>query len=370
MMYGTSLCACRTKRRASRSSSRASSGVCLEGLSARDHASRNPCPSGSCSSGGKCPSPCSMARLAALHRRQARHAGSHSGTSNDLRLVFLLKMRFCSGKSTRPLGRIRTQSLEGSAEVSPGTAQSSPSYSLRVLHQTSDLSEWLRQERRKKRWTQARLAEFCAVRTQTVSSWESGKRPQRRFFAKIAEFLELPDEASVEALLDGNSTDPAAALRPRPSLPSQLTDLQTDVVKTVIHQLGQNRAPSPDLVRLLDNLLVSVGLPAGSVAVDRTRGDRHDHLLANWHPRALRQMASGPAISPDRRVLPRRVKADLWLRSLRHVSNGRPGNAGQGGDALEGRQAVGRVVDHGGDHQLVGLGGVEQVGDAALDGLR
>src|SRR5436190_1286465 len=43
---------------------------------------------------------------------------------------------------------------------------------------------------------------------------------------------------------------------------------------------------------------------------------------------------------------------------------------GQGGDALEGAEAVGGVVDHGGDHQLVGLGGVDEVGDAALDGVR
>src|SRR6185437_6777956 len=42
----------------------------------------------------------------------------------------------------------------------------------------------------------------------------------------------------------------------------------------------------------------------------------------------------------------------------------------QGGDALEGTQPVGGVVDHGGDHQLVGLAGVDEIGDAALDGLR
>src|SRR4029077_9691354 len=43
---------------------------------------------------------------------------------------------------------------------------------------------------------------------------------------------------------------------------------------------------------------------------------------------------------------------------------------GQGGDALEGAEAVGGVVDHGGDHQLVGLAGLDEVGDAALDRLR
>ena len=46
------------------------------------------------------------------------------------------------------------------------------------------------------------------------------------------------------------------------------------------------------------------------------------------------------------------------------------GGAGEGGDPLEGVQAVGGVEDHGGDHQLVGGGRLKQLGDPALDGLR
>jgi hypothetical protein len=42
---------------------------------------------------------------------------------------------------------------------------------------------------------------------------------------------------------------------------------------------------------------------------------------------------------------------------------------GQLGDQLEGTQPVGRVIDHGGEHQLVGGGGRQQLGQAVADRL-
>ena len=59
-------------------------------------------------------------------------------------------------------------------------------------------------ERAIKKMTQAELAESWGIRVQTVSAWERGHQPQRRFYGKIAEFLNLRDERSVEALLSGN----------------------------------------------------------------------------------------------------------------------------------------------------------------------
>jgi transcriptional regulator with XRE-family HTH domain len=122
----------------------------------------------------------------------------------------------------------------------------------------------LRDTRHEKGWTQLQLADLCGVRTQTVSAWENGKRPQRRFFAKIAAFLDLPDEAAVEALIEGRRPDAPALLNDQQEPPLQMADLQASAIKTVIHQLQGGR-PSPDLIKLLDNILASVGLPRTSV---------------------------------------------------------------------------------------------------------
>ena len=144
------------------------------------------------------------------------------------------------------------------------TARTSPPANLHLIRQPRALSHLLRDTRRGKEWTQLQLADFCGVRTQTVSAWENGKRPQRRFFAKIAAFLDLPDEAAVEAVLDGRRPDAAASPDDQQDPPLQMADLQASAVKTVIHQLQGSR-PSPDLINLLDNLLASVGLPGTSV---------------------------------------------------------------------------------------------------------
>lgn len=146
----------------------------------------------------------------------------------------------------------------------PRTARTSPSATLHLLSHPRALSSLLRDTRREKEWTQLQLADFCGVRTQTVSAWENGKRPQRRFFAKIAAFLDLPDEAAVEALIEGRRPDTAALPNDQQEPPLQMADLQASAIKTVIHQLQGGR-PSPDLINLLDNLLASVGLPRTSV---------------------------------------------------------------------------------------------------------
>jgi phytoene dehydrogenase-like protein len=66
-----------------------------------------------------------------------------------------------------------------------------------------------------------------------------------------------------------------------------------------------------------------------------------------------------------------KAPSGLGLGGLGDVGRfGGAGGAGQGSDSLKGAEAVGGVIDHGGDHQLVGAGGVDQFGDAALDGLR
>ena len=76
--------------------------------------------------------------------------------------------------------------------------------------------------------------------------------------------------------------------------------------------------------------------------------------LARWHKNPVEYAGSIMAAAGSSRLAGR---------------GGSARRAGYGGDALEGAEAVGGVVDHGGDHQLVGLGGVDEVGDAALDGL-
>jgi phytoene dehydrogenase-like protein len=90
-----------------------------------------------------------------------------------------------------------------------------------------------------------------------------------------------------------------------------------------------------------------------------------------------------PGRNVVRQVLADR-RAERWRRRLARPAQKAPsglglgglgdvdgfGGAGQRGDSLKGAEAVGGVVDHRGDHQLVGAGGVDEFGDAALDGFR
>jgi len=139
------------------------------------------------------------------------------------------------------------------------SAQSTSSRALHVVAPSAEVSDLLRRERRDKQWTQRQLADFCGVRTQTVSAWERGNTPQRRFFGKIAQFLGLPDEESVEILLLGDSTGsmwPVA--RQNESTPERTTELRTFVVEAVASQVAGGRTPSPDMIRLLNHLISSV----------------------------------------------------------------------------------------------------------------
>jgi transcriptional regulator with XRE-family HTH domain len=154
------------------------------------------------------------------------------------------------------------------------SAQNLSSHALRLVKPSADVSDLLRRKRRDRKWTQQQLADFCGVRTQTVSAWERGNSPQRRFFAKIADFLGLPDEETVEALLPGSpvsTAEPAAEKHDPPPVPT--TELQARVIDAVVSQVAEGRKPSPDLIRLLNQLLAAAGLPGNSVLFGAGPGD-------------------------------------------------------------------------------------------------
>jgi hypothetical protein len=101
---------------------------------------------------------------------------------------------------------------------------------------------------------------------QTVSAWERGHRPQRRFFGKIAEFLNLRDEQSVEALLSGKSIKAGAPIAPSENPPSEPTQLQALVIEAVANQLKRPGERRPEVMEMLARLMDSVGLPSAKVA--------------------------------------------------------------------------------------------------------
>jgi len=159
--------------------------------------------------------------------------------------------------------------------VSRGTAHTSSSRHLKLFLQRPELGDLLRRKRREKRWTQGQLAEYCGVRTQTVSAWERGSTPQRRFFGKIAGFLELSDTRAVEALLqrgdDAGVEDPAADMQ---GMPAPQHEMQRRVLDAVTRQLETGRQPSPELTQLFHDLLASVGLSPSALSGRAEHGNR------------------------------------------------------------------------------------------------
>ena len=171
----------------------------------------------------------------------------------------------------------RAVDLEGSAEVDQGTAPKSSSSHLKLVGAPAQLGELIRRTRLQKRWKQGQLAEHFEVRTQTVSAWERGQAPQRRFFAKIAEFLELPDERAVEVLLLGKDTTGRELPSSGSDAPAPRTEVQELVVEAIARQLKTGRKPSSDLAKLFLELMAWANQPAGGMpaASDHT-ADRDD----------------------------------------------------------------------------------------------
>src|SRR3546814_15153242 len=61
----------------------------------------------------------------------------------------------------------------------------------------------IRARRKAQRLTQAETAQLLGVQTQTVSQWELGsKSPQPRFYTKLVEFLDLPDQTHLRQLIE------------------------------------------------------------------------------------------------------------------------------------------------------------------------
>lgn len=73
--------------------------------------------------------------------------------------------------------------------------------SLRVVPDESFGSK-LRARRFAEGLSQAELAAQFGVRQQTLGAWERGERPQARFLPALAEYVGLPDEHALRALLD------------------------------------------------------------------------------------------------------------------------------------------------------------------------
>ncbi len=108
---------------------------------------------------------------------------------------------------------------------------------------------------------------------QTVSAWERGNRPQRRFFGKIAEFLDLRDERSVEALLSGEPTKDGAPIALSQDPPPEPTELQALVIQAVANQLNLPGERGPEVMEILSRLMDSVGLPRPKVVGGAAPGD-------------------------------------------------------------------------------------------------
>lgn len=58
----------------------------------------------------------------------------------------------------------------------------------------STLASRIRAERGRVGWTQGKLAEALGTTQQTVARWESGAKPQKRFFARLGKFLHMSEE--------------------------------------------------------------------------------------------------------------------------------------------------------------------------------
>jgi len=158
------------------------------------------------------------------------------------------------------------------------SAHAASSRVLQLLKPTAEVGDLLRRRRRELGWTQQQLADFFGVRTQTVSAWERRNNPQRRFFAKIAEFLDLPGMEAVESLLPGRQGDVGVVAAANDGPPPEAAKLQALVVEAVASQVSAGRNLSPGLVNLLQDLMRSVGLPASAVLLTAMRdgSDRPD----------------------------------------------------------------------------------------------
>jgi transcriptional regulator with XRE-family HTH domain len=143
----------------------------------------------------------------------------------------------------------------------------------------ASLGDRLRSWRLKNEKTQAQLAKILGVRPQTVSAWERGKGPQRRFFGQIADLLNLPNAESVEVLLNmaGEANPDAGFLGEPPSRPrgpastAPLTELQETVVRAVAQQLASGRPPSRRQAALFERLLGAVGVDPSEATGTRRR---------------------------------------------------------------------------------------------------
>jgi transcriptional regulator with XRE-family HTH domain len=151
--------------------------------------------------------------------------------------------------------------------VARRTAQKTSSPSLKLVEQRAVLGELIRRERLKRGWRQGQLAEHWGIRTQTVSAWERGHAPQRRFFGKIAEFTNLPDARAVELLLRGHDAEaepvPAGSYDSPP-----VSDLQVRVVDAITRQLETGRKPSEELTKLFRELIAWAKQPMGELPAD------------------------------------------------------------------------------------------------------
>lgn len=155
--------------------------------------------------------------------------------------------------------------LERSAEVTRRTAQSSYAAHLKVVESRAALGELIRRERLERDWTQGQLAKCWGIRTQTVSAWERGQAPQRRFFAKIGEFIGA-DARAIEMLLAGNDAGTEDVPAGKDDAPPQVADLQLRVVDAITRQLETGRRPTPELTKLFTELMAWAKQPASEVS--------------------------------------------------------------------------------------------------------
>jgi transcriptional regulator with XRE-family HTH domain len=156
--------------------------------------------------------------------------------------------------------------------VSRKTARTSPSRHLESVPETMRFRELLRRRRLDNGWTQAQLAKHLHVRTQTVSAWERGIAPQRRFYDDLAKFLRKPDERAIELMLARDKTGAGEKPATEHPAPAPRIELQDRVVAVILDQLEQNPKPSTELAKLFRELMAWANQPAPEPSDD----DRDD----------------------------------------------------------------------------------------------
>lgn len=139
--------------------------------------------------------------------------------------------------------------------------------SLRVVPDESFASK-LRAHRFADGLSQAELAARFGVRQQTVGAWERGERPQGRFLAALAEYVGMPDEHALRALLDADQhvredTAPSAAPLPMDRTTARAVEALAALTESFAERMRTGSALSEEEGVILREVVAALRRVAG-----------------------------------------------------------------------------------------------------------